>query len=165
MKHPGQVVTGSKDTDILEGAFINILAGPAVWGWGEAHLTLAAVSSRDIQALAVLTKVCVFRTLVNIWASKAVSREALRAGALVGAWGVDTLGVYAALVGSIRALIQINAFDAISHPAFSAAALEASRDIQTWGVHVAVMGANLTLVHVWETRVKKEKKEDEAWAG
>lgn len=49
-----------------------------------------------------------------------------------------------------------NAFDAISHPAFSAAAFEAPRDIQARGVHVTVVGANFTLVHVWETRVRKK---------
>lgn len=46
------------------------LAGPAVWGWGEAHLALAAVSPRDIQALAVFTKVYVFCTLVNVCRAK-----------------------------------------------------------------------------------------------
>lgn len=54
-----------------------------------------------------------------------------------------------------------NTFDAISHPAFSAAALEASGDIQTWGMHVAVVGTNFTLIHIWETRVKKEKMKHE----
>lgn len=41
------------------------------------------------------------------WASKAISGETLWAGASVWTRGVDTLSIYAALVGSIRALVQI----------------------------------------------------------
>jgi len=42
------------------------LAGLAVVSRGEAHLTLAAVSSRSVQTLAVLTQVHVIRALIHV---------------------------------------------------------------------------------------------------
>ena len=46
------------------------LAGLAVLSWSEAHLTLAAVATRCVQTLAVLTQVHVVRTFVHVWAGR-----------------------------------------------------------------------------------------------
>lgn len=43
------------------------MAGSAVGGWSEAHLTLAAIRTGDIEALSVLAKIYVFCTLIDIW--------------------------------------------------------------------------------------------------
>lgn len=42
------------------------LAGLAIFCRSEAHLTLAAIASRGVQTLAVLTQVHIVRTLVHV---------------------------------------------------------------------------------------------------
>ena len=46
---------------------VRTLAGLAVLGGSEAHLTLAAVAARRVQTLAVLTQVHVVRAFVHVW--------------------------------------------------------------------------------------------------
>ena len=46
------------------------LAGLAVLSGSEAHLTLAAVTTRRVQTLAVLTQVHVVRAFVHVWAGR-----------------------------------------------------------------------------------------------
>lgn len=49
------------------------LAGSAVGGWSEAHLTLAAIRTGDVEALSVLTKIYVFCTLIDIWGREQIT--------------------------------------------------------------------------------------------
>lgn len=42
------------------------MAGPAVRGWSEAHLTFAAIGTRDVEALPVFAEVDVFCALIDI---------------------------------------------------------------------------------------------------
>lgn len=114
------------DTTCLEETVTrSTLAGLAVFCRSEAHLTLAAIASRGVQTLAVLTQVHIVCTLVHVWeghiknlqcaghtvagfnrdssdsltgAWKAISVEALFAGAPVGSWRVDAVCVGIAVV-------------------------------------------------------------------
>ena len=83
------------------------LAGLAVLSRGEAHLTLAAVATRSVQTLAVLTQVHVVSTLIHIRTGEAIPIEALLAGTAVGAWGVDTVCVEVAVVLLSGTLIHV----------------------------------------------------------
>lgn len=47
-EHPGQVLTGTEDANVLEGALINILTSLAVLSRGESHLTFTAVTPGGI---------------------------------------------------------------------------------------------------------------------
>lgn len=147
-EHPRQVLAGPKDTDILESAFINILAGLAVLCGIEAHFALAAITPRCIETLSVLTQVHIVRTFIHICAGEAIPIEAFSAGTAVGPWCVDAVGVQVALVLFSCTLIQVIALQPISKPACATLALEAPRHIDAGGMHVAVVSPNLTFINV-----------------
>lgn len=65
-EHSRKVLAGSEHTDVLEVTLVDVLAGLAVLGGGEAHLALTAVPSWSIETLAILTQVHVVRTLIHI---------------------------------------------------------------------------------------------------
>lgn len=65
-KHSWEILTRPKNTNVLEIALIDILAGLVVLCGGEAHLTLTAVSAWSIQTLTVFTQVHIVCTLIHV---------------------------------------------------------------------------------------------------
>lgn len=146
-------MASSKDADVGQGALIDIFTGLPVSAGHKAHVTLAAVASGGVEALAIATEVQVLRALIQVCACEAVARVALLAQTAVGPQGVLAVCMLAAQVSSIGALIQVCALNAISNPAGAAATPEASRSVGAHSVPAAVVGSNFTFINVCTARL------------
>lgn len=147
-----EIVTCPKDTDVGEGAFIDVFTGLPVGTGHKAHVAFTAVPARGVEALAVAAEVQVLGALVQVCAGKAIARVAVLTEAAVRPHGVLTVCVLAAHVGSIRALVQICALNAISNPPRAAAALEAPCCVGAHSMSATVVGSDLTFIDICTAR-------------
>lgn len=141
-------MASSKDTDVGEGALINIFTGLPVGAGHEAHVAFTAVSSWGVEALPVATEIQVLRALIQVCTGEAITSISFLTETAVGSHGVLAVCVLAAHVGSIGALIQVSALNPISNPPRTAAAFEASCRVGTYGMSATVVCSNFTFIDV-----------------